>query len=123
MVEIISSINLECVSLIVSKSQVPHNTAIGIHTSIVSRTLPLENGCVRPGSRTPHQTLHMENEGKVSLLEIHLFSLGYMCLYMVPAGVGVITGTFMVIFYQESGYVVSSSGGFKSWSCGPRVYG
>ena len=55
----------------------------------------------------------MENEGKVSLLEIHLFILGYTCSYMVSAGIGVISGTFMRNYYQESGYEVSSSGEFS----------
>ena len=61
----------------------------------------------------PHQILHMENEGKVSPLEIYLFSLGYTCSYMVPAGIGVTSGTFMGNYYQESGYEVSSSGEFS----------
>ena len=33
-----------------------------------SRTLPLENGCVRPDTRTSHQTLRVENEGVIKLL-------------------------------------------------------
>ena len=54
-----------------------------------SRTLPLENGCVSPDTRTSHQTLRTENEGVIILLESRLFGLGYAWLHMVPAGAGV----------------------------------
>ena len=93
-----------------------------------SRTLPLENGCVRPGTRTSHRTLRTENEGVVLLLESRLFGLGDAWVNMVPAGAGVTqallhshrVGHFS---YQESRYTDSSSGGFRSRSRGPRVYG
>ena len=44
-------------------------------------------------------------------------------MHTVPADAGVTSDRFVVNHYQESGYVVSSNGGFESRSCGPRVYG
>ena len=43
---------------------------------IGSRILPMENGYVRPDTRTSHQTIRTENEGVIILLESRLFGLG-----------------------------------------------
>ena len=67
----------------------------------------------------------MENEGVVILLESRLFGLGDSWLHMVPAGAGVTQVLLQgwTFSYQEFRYTDSSSGGFRSRSRGPKMFG